>query len=75
MTGTGIDLIIIPVVTVVSLAVCLIMVAHAAAHPTWDSRRAARGAAEAPAAVPAPAGDVPSGGRAAAPDTRHASAA
>ena len=38
---------------------------HAAAHPTWDSGRAARGAAEAPAAVRAPAGDVPrAGGRA-----------
>jgi hypothetical protein len=75
MTGTGIDLIIIPVVTVVSLAVWLILVAHAAAHPNWDSGRSARGRAEGPVAVRTPAGDVPSDGRPAGPDTRHASAA
>jgi hypothetical protein len=75
MTGTGYDLIIIPIVTTISLAIWLILVAHAAAHPSWDRGRSARGHAEEPVATRLPAGDVPSIGRSAQPDTRHAPAA
>ena len=64
MTGTGIDLIIIPIVTVVSLAAWLILVAYAAAHPGWDRGRSARRSAEVPVAVRASTRHVPSGGRA-----------
>jgi hypothetical protein len=75
MTGTGIDLIIIQILTIVSLAVCLILAFYAVTHPNWDSGRSAGGHAEAPVAVRASAGDVPSGGgRAARPDTSHAPA-
>lgn len=33
MTGTGIDLVLIPIVSIISLAAWLIMVAYAASHP------------------------------------------
>jgi hypothetical protein len=75
MTGTGTDLIIIPIVTIISLAVWLILVAYAAAHPSWDRDRCARRHAQAPSAMRASAGDAPSGGRTARPETRHAPAA
>ena len=75
MTGTGIDLIVIPIVTTVSLAAWLILVAYAAMHPNRDSGRSAREHAGAPAAARAPAGDARSSGRAGQQDTRHARAA
>jgi hypothetical protein len=75
MDGTTYDLIIIPIVTTLSLAVCLLLVAHAAAHPSWDRGRTLRRHAEAPVAARAPAGAGPSSGRPARPDTRLAPAA
>ena len=53
MTGSGIDLVVIPIVTTVSLAVWLIAVAYAASHPQWRSRRSAHRHATAGQAAPA----------------------
>ena len=75
MTGTGLDLIVIPIVTTVSLALWLILVAYAAMRPNWDSGRSARRHAEAPVAARASAGDAPSSGPATRQDTRDARAA
>jgi hypothetical protein len=41
MDGSSLDLIIIPIVTVISLAAWLIAVAYAAAHPQWKKDAAA----------------------------------
>jgi hypothetical protein len=41
MDGSSIDLIVIPIVAVISLAAWLIAVAYAAAHPQWKKAAAA----------------------------------
>lgn len=45
MTGTGVDLVIIPIVTTIRLVAWLLLVAYAAAHPNWGSGRASAGKA------------------------------
>ena len=74
MTGTGVDLIVIPIVATISLAAWLILVAYAAMRPNWGGR-SARAHADAPVAAQVSAGEAPASERAAQPDIRHARAA
>jgi hypothetical protein len=45
MDGTGIDLVVIPIVAVLSLAVWLAIVLYVAAHPHWKGQAATTGRA------------------------------
>jgi len=62
MDGSGIDLIIIPVITVICLAAWLIAVFYAASHPAWKHGPAAQQQAPATAlpgaAVPPPRAEI-----------------